>query len=33
MNKDLLAITDLTAEEVGDLLQDAVRIKKMTKKV
>jgi len=32
MTKHLLAITDLSADQIGDLLQDALRIKQMTKK-
>jgi ornithine carbamoyltransferase len=32
MTEHLLAITDLSAEEIGELLQDAVRIKGLTKK-
>ncbi len=32
MSKDLLAITDLSADQIGDLLKEAVRIKAKTKK-
>jgi len=32
MPKDLLAITDLSADEIGDLLKEAMRIKAKTKK-